>query len=590
MAIYNAQRIRKPTYFRVGPLRRGRPKREPYIIGFDSEAENGKPFLFQFAHPNGKVDLLDIRRNKDSGLTAFLAYLADNCTRKDVEYLVVGFNLQYEYTQLFRSLPPDFIVLPELVFTWLLTDTGERFKIRAMNDKRYSFTVEIGGTKRRVKVIDAMAFLPTSLNEAGKIIDAGKKLPKPEKFQRKYRHTPEFIAYAEQDARLTQKLGEYILGLHSQYDVSTCVSAPHFAARTFRRHYMKRDLEPLTTELEQLGLDSYHGGKNGYYLDSPQYFSSVYNFDIRSAYPEAMAVLPNPEESDWTFSETYVPSTHSLWQASVIYRGCKYEPLYNVDNKRTRPSEKTQTISITGYELDSATECGCVTIISAKGWILNGPSGGPLFDYVTDFYKMKQTAATPAERTTAKLFLNSLYGKFFQKVPLGIVGSWDFGTGEFISTNPEQDFDYEAGGLYHPPLASLITGFVRAKIHRLEHKYSAIMTSTDGFFATSPPDENDLGSTLGKLDCSQGELRIWRERLYIFTPANGDKEKYALHGFRGKPAQLKHVPLTLGIQWKYRAQQMITNKMAIRSFRGKKYEPGQFATLSFVLDLAPRPP
>ena len=590
MSVYNAARIEKPKHFRVGPLRSGRGNRPPYIIGFDSEAEKGRPFLFQFAHPSGRVDLIDVDGNYNKALSLFLHYLAQHCYRKDVEYIVFGFNLNYEYTQIFAALSDETKSSPEFIVNAVIdTPQGdEKFRVRAMNDKRYSFTVEMLGTKRRVKVVDAMAFLPTSLNEAGKIIDAGEKMPKPEHFERKYRNTLSFIAYAEQDARLTQKLGEYIMGLHAQYDVRTCISSPHFAARVFRRKYMRADLDSLTNDLEQIGLDSYHGGKNGYYLTDPAHYKKIYNYDITSAYPEAMAALPNPEESEWQLVGEYKPGVHAIWRALIRYTGCKYEPIYTHDNKRLLPTNRKRKVTITSYELDAALECGCVELLSCTGYIMDGPKGGPLFEYVKDFFAMKRDAKSPAERTTAKLFLNSLYGKFFQKVPLGTVGVWDFDTEEFVMTNPEQDYDFQAGGLYHPPIASLITGFVRAKIHRLEHKYNAIMTSTDGFFAENPPDEKDLGKSLGLLTVAVGSLRIWRERLYVFTEKGTHKRKYALHGFRGKVAELLRIPLARGA-YTYAAQQMITLKMSIRAYRGIRYTPGEFATMEFTLDLRAPP-
>jgi hypothetical protein len=235
-----------------------------------------------------------------------------------------------------------------------------------------------------------------------------------------------------------------------------------------------------------------------------------------------------------------------------------------------------------------------------------GEPGGPLQRYCHEFYDLKRNSPDDStERDAAKLFLNSLYGKFFQKVPLGNVTGWDIDSNEMVLTDPEQDYDYEAGGLYHPPLASLITGYVRAKVHNLEHRYNSIMTSTDGFFAYEPPDMSMIGKELGMLSVEQGTLRIWRERLYVFTPhdvvhdktcatdCNKKHETYALHGFRGKLAQLLQMPLVAGLKFEYAATAMITLKMSTRTFgRGKdrkRYDPGMFAELPFDVILAGLP-
>lgn len=247
----------------------------------------------------------------------------------------------------------------------------------------------------------------------------------------------------------------------------------------------------------------------------------------------------------------------------------------------------------TGYELDAAIRQGDITIVAATGYVFVGEMGGPLAQFVERFFYLKAHAKNDTERNAAKLMLNSLYGKWFQKTPLGNVTGFDIDALEIVTTDPEQDFDYEAGGLYHPPIASLITGFVRAKIHTLEHRYHAIMTSTDGFFAYEPPDERMIGEALGMLSVDQGSLRIWRERLYVFTPKIKGELVYALHGFRASVNELLKMPLTAGLTFEYAAQAMITLKMSTRAYgKGsakRKYEPGEFALLTFDVALPSLP-
>lgn len=607
MALYTAERIRKPPHFKLGPLRQGRSARQSYVIGFDSEAERGKPFLFQFAHPvltNGqRVDLLDVETSKHAGLYRFFDYLYRNCTRKDVEYIVVGFNLQYEWTQIFHDVPDDVKEAPEFHLRVELEDhTVIPVIVRAMNAKRYTLTAELGHSKRRIRFIDAMAFFPTSLDKAASIIGVAGKLPKPAEFSRKAARSPDFIAYAKQDAVITQKLGEYIVDLHRQYDVPTCMSAPHFAARTFRHKYLSTEIPLPVPDLEQIGLDSYHGGKNGFYLDKPRLLRKIWHYDIRSAYPEAMRQLPDIERAEWYVADEYKPDTHSIWRATVRARPCKHGNVqcdsghfYTTRSRRCPSNCRARNarrdggtdngdalggsvfaITATGYEIDAGISLGEIEVIDATGWVMVGPSGGPLVRYVDDFYRMKRYTKDATERTAAKLFLNSLYGKFFQKVPLGNVTAYDIDTAEIITTDPTQEHDWEAGGLYHPPIASLITGYVRAKIHRLEHKYESVMTSTDGFFGYVGPDGDELGDALGELEAEIGDLRIWRERLYVFTAKLNGKQVYAMHGFRGSLAQLLRMPLRAGNTFHYVATAMVTLRMSLRAIDGQKYAPGEF--------------
>jgi len=589
MSEYDASRIWKADYFRINHLRTGAPKKPAYVIGFDSEAENGYPFIYQFGHPDGHVDIINIpKRGRYVTLFKFIDYLFANCKRKDVEYIVFGFNLQYEYTQLFRALRDDIKLAPDFQ---LGTDeeqssTGQcDFTLRAYNNKRYSFTIEFGKTHRRIRVLDAMAFFPMSLDAASLAVGAGRKLKAPKRFTRADAAKPDFVAYAEQDARLTQSLGQYIVDLHRRYDVPMTMTAPHFASRVFRHNYLMTEIPLAHPDLEQLGLNAYHGGKNGFYLDGPTYLSDVYHVDIRSAYPEAMRQLPDLEKSEWIYAEKYTPGVHAIWQITGIYVCCRYRCL--MDNSKWCESGYVEA-TVTSYELDSVVQRGEFIITSCVGYILEGPSGGALVRYVDDFYSMKRNGSTPAEVAAAKLFLNSLYGKFFQKVPVGIVGTYNMETEEYITTDPTQDFDHMAGGLYHPPIAALITGFVRAKIHGLEHDYESVMTSTDGFFALKPPPDHMIGKELGQLSAEKGTLHIWRERLYVFSHIDKGEKKViaALHGWHGTVKQLLRVPLIAGTKYHYTTTVMITLKMSTKRIGNRLHQPGMFSKQKRVLDLS----
>lgn len=599
MSTYTHDRIEKPRHFHISPLKQGRGKRATLVIGFDSEQDTKahRPMLFQFNAGGDESNsvLLKIPARRNGALDVFMSYLYSTCTRKDTEYIIAGFNLKYEFTQLFGELPTDLMTLDEYEFRYELRDVSENliasYVIRVMSDKRYGVVITNETTHRRVRLIDAAAFFTQmSLDGASEMLGIGRKLELASKaFTLADLDSQAFLQYARQDAYLTRRVAEWIIDLHIEYDVPTCITAPHFAARVFRRHFLSREIPLPDPELEQAGLWSYHGGKNGYYLGGPKSMAKVYAYDITSAYPEAMRALPNIENGEWHWSEQYEPGAHALWRVAGEYRACKFGGLMKHENAWHR-SGAISDAWVTSYELDATLAEGEIDIRECVGWVFRGDPGGPLTAYVDRFFAEKKTAVGAA-RNAAKLFLNSLYGKFFQKVPLGIVGYYDaetldeLGNVTLIASDPSALFDYQAGGLYHPPFASLITGFVRAKIHRLEHKYGAVMTSTDGFFALRKPDPADVGKHLGGLTVERGHLNIWRERLYEFRPSEpGAKSKFALHGFRGKLDELRKIPLRVGA-YEYSALQVITNKLSTKAYRGVRFKPGTFAELRFTLDL-----
>jgi hypothetical protein len=560
-----------------------------YVIGYDSEADttsDGKPMLFQFSLPDTteeQVILALVPETKHAGLGVFLDFIDYYCRSRDVEYLIYGWNISYEMTQLFHDLPDNIKQQSEFTIKRIHRALGKKYawSIEVFNGKRQMIVFRKGRVK--VTLLDGTAFYKIKLDSAAKMLGLGEKYElstlSRSTFTREDLENDEFLTYAKRDAYITRRIGEYIQAQHANYNISTCISAPHFAATVFRTHFLHNEIESPSTPLEQAGLYSYHGGKNGFYLDGPAEFPSIYQYDITSAYPEAMKQLPNIEKNTWSRTSKYVPNQHALYKVTMDYKQCAYRGMQNYDGHWT---ESGMVIDqwLTGYELDEIVNRNEATLVNCNGFLLHGESGGPLSDFVDRFFRVKRMSTGP-ERETAKLLLNSLYGKFFQKQPLGTVGTFDLDNLRWTSTDPTTDFDYEAGGLYNPPIASLITGFVRAKIHRLEHKYESVMTSTDGLFGIAPPDIRDVGKDLGQLTMVRGKLRIWRERLYIFD-GEDEKRKFALHGFHAGTSELETIPLARG-EYQYFGQQMITMKMSTRRERGIKYSPGQFVQLPYTL-------
>lgn len=618
MSDYLEYRIEKPNTFKIQPLKSGRGKRTQYVIGFDSEADTrtGRPMLMQFSLPEHKSEaeawLITVPENEHAaGLRIFSQFIRDFCTRKDTEYIIYGWNIEYELTQILHDLPEEARKSGEMTIEVRGTETGAHFTYKVFNDKRHLMTITNNSTKRQVRVLDGMSFFKTSLDNAARMLGLGEKyhgdkLPcnrcgAPDRINTEFcqrcttrddLENADFLHYARTDAFITRRIGEYIADMHESYDVTTCISAPHFASKVFKRRFLRTRIKHPYPELEQAGLWSYHGGKNGFYLTEPTELDSVYQYDITSAYPEAMRQLPNIELADWIHID-YEPRVHAIYKATLDYRPCKYRGMQSHDGKWPEAGYY-EDIYLTSYELDEMVSRDEARIIACKGWKMTGKPGGPLVSYVDEFFDLKARSTGPI-RETAKLFLNSLYGKFFQKVALGRVGWLDLDEGEWITTDPEQDFDWRAGGLYHPPIASLITGYVRAKIHRLEHKYESLMTSTDGIFGMLPPDPTDLGKRLGDLTVKHGALKIWRERLYIFFPDDAcvcdssDIEhardcpaapKWAAHGFRARMRELDAIPLQHG-EYAYTGRQMVTLKLSTIGLNGERYEPGRFVELPY---------
>jgi hypothetical protein len=165
----------------------------------------------------------------------------------------------------------------------------------------------------------------------------------------------------------------------------------------------------------------------------------------------------------------------------------------------------------------------------------------PIAEYVDEFYAKKQGCHKGDPKyLTYKLLLNASYGKFIQNVEVEENGKVN---GEFVREGDGRltkvPKTYKAGGMFSPVIATLITGFVRAYLHRMEHNYKAIHSSTDSIKTLAAVKREDLPQGLGGLDVEvKGDCILLRNKLYLhydgaMTPGIPPK-KYALHGFWGK--------------------------------------------------------
>ncbi len=115
-----------------------------------------------------------------------------------------------------------------------------------------------------------------------------------------------------------------------------------------------------------------------------------------------------------------------------------------------------------------------------------------------------------------------------------------------------------AGGMFHPFIASAITAKPRARLHRVEHKYNAMHSATDGIltqktirfgrdFDLQPSKKEKLGTL--SLEAENTTLLLVRGKCYIVYHNDGEEKsktfkgkrilKYAKHGFQGNVTQLE---------------------------------------------------
>lgn len=369
----------------------------------------------------------------------------------------------------------------------------------------------------KITLLDSRAFCPPgarSLDAALEIYGVeGTKLKFDFKTQKL--EGSEFEEYAKNDARIERKLGIEIVKIWKQYDVTQSVSLPQMAARIFRHHFFhpKERIEFPKESVRLASELSYHAGKNGMYVDKGV-FENVYEYDINSAFPKAMRELPQLVKGKYRRVSDQVSGLVGIYKISGRADSAKYPGIFYHDFRPIKNGEFAN-IWVTGYELECIKTNPAYAYKIKTGWVWEpDPSytHSPLREFVDHFYHLKSTTPKGPKRETYKNILTSLYGKFAACVekrrPVMT------GLGEIHINDPTDPTKiFEAGALYHPFLASQITGYVRCELYNLEVESNAIHAATDSIKTTKRmPTSNELG---GLKEEVFGRCYLFRNKLYL---------------------------------------------------------------------------
>lgn len=517
-------------------------------IGVDSETNEGEPITFQFYSPELSLEKICWLKSGRDATSTFFAFLDSLPARNDCHYILWGHNLEFDLVSFLYDRHK--LLLDESIeFSY----GGWEVSIVFAHVKFARFT----RGNRSVILIDTLAYFLAKLEKLAEMVCPDlPKLPMPKGLGHK-RFSPKdkaFCAYAIRDSVIAYRIGKEIVQMHQELDVPLCVSAPHFASRVFRRKFLQAPIPLPPRKIVYAALSSYHGGKNNITVPAGLY-RSVYALDIRSAYPFAMANFPsftNPK----LYRSLAGKGTPKALPDFGIYcitgkaENCLWPSLYSHSFKPL--SGDFENVWVTGFELNEALRNKEVRLRSTHGYFYKAEKDkepSAFAEYVNFFFRMKENPPDKIHREFYKLLLNALYGKFIQTRSIGAMADLVF---DLDDNKLIEDVSIIAGGLFNPFVASLIPGHTRAYIHRLEHEYKALHTSTDGIFTQFKPAEKP---GLGGLSIeAHGDLLLFRNKLYIFYGKSDKPEKdkrystifpgkeiikFALHGFHGSLESLE---------------------------------------------------
>jgi DNA polymerase family B len=529
------------------------------LYAFDTETVDGEPLTIQFA---GQEGVVLYRTSRSTILEIFLTFLAQHGVPDNLN-LLWAHNLEFDAGVVFSEASPDLWAYQTPHFVGEVDGMGQvEIVFHHTDNPFHQFTIQ----GRQWWLLDTMSFFKLSLEEACRRLRLPvRKLPRPPYLGERpptEDEWPEFEAYAGNDARATYELAVWILERHREFGIPPTVSIAHMAGTVFRCHFLGEDLGravrtramtvpadiiqakgprlrerlrvridpplpwpdagPSGDRLLKASLLSFHGGKNGLYVPPGVYFG-VTEVDIISAYPAAMRALPPLTKGQFLETSELVKERCGIYHVVGRVRDrCSYGVFLTVEGDRI--TEGRFDTWVTSYEFESAHDEIELESVEGVYWEPAAGATNPLAVYVDVFFaKKQQTPKDDPRREMYKLLLNALYGKLIQLVD---------------KEEPMlADLWVQAGSLFHPFWASMITGHCRARLHALEHAYRALHASTDSILTQAPTIQTGTG--LGELEIkARGTLVILRPRLYVILGADGQVLREARHGFRGSAEDL----------------------------------------------------
>jgi hypothetical protein len=245
----------------------------------------------------------------------------------------------------------------------------------------------------------------------------------------------------------------------------------------------------------------------------------VYEYDINSAYPAAMPLLPCLEHGRWHYEECDDKAlpTAELYVAKVSYTS---NPLFgripfghlNGFPCRTKTGNLCWPCNSAGVywspEITSAQALGH-RVTCEGAWVYDRQCDCKMFDWVEPLYDYRKSIGSQGAGYPIKLGINSLYGKLVQRKGHGVYVNMIWG--------------------------GLITAYTRAKLNaailsaKRTDDCDVLMIATDAIYTTRPLDL-PLGPRLGEWDMSTlPGLFIVQPGLY-WSPGLAKRKSRGLSG------------------------------------------------------------
>lgn len=450
--------------------------------------------------------------------------------------ILVGFSFGYDVTMILRDMNPEQqarLFQPKDMgsgksrYTWYKQFDIEYLPKQYFRVRRMKWELDKNGERRRVQetsartIFETFGFFQKSFVKVIHEFDVGTKEGRDLIVANKERRG-DFVEMTQEErqycaleceylAELMERLREYChaagIKPRSWNGAGKLASALHRREGTLRADSFK--LSSLPVQLVAMANMAYYGGRFEI-TRTGLIEQKVYEYDIRSAYPDAMRSLPCLEHGRWEQA-----SDAELAASALHVCGVRFNHPDNGNGFmcglpiRSREGHLYWPLQGSGVywspEIESAERLGA-TIERLDGWRYIKQCDCHAFDWVEPLFDYRRSIGSKGPGYPIKLAITSLYGKLAQR---------------------------KGNGAYANMIwAGLITAYTRAKINRAiaTNPGRIIMAATDAVYSLDPL-KLDEGERLGQWEGEELDgLFIVQPGLY-WCP---EKRKRKSRGLPGK--------------------------------------------------------
>lgn len=445
------------------------------IVSVDCETNSYGTVLFLAANEEKQTSYVYDASGLE--LENILEWLISVCSGQ----LAFGYYFDYDANQIIGMLP--------MIHQGQLATTGRvtwrDYKIRHIPGKRFSVSHE----DRTAVIWDCASWAQCSFVKTCEEWKLGTKeereVIKRMKSQRgNFDNSTEgeLVEYTTLECALLCEWIRQILELHEECDIPLrAYSGPGSTASGMIRKVGWKPPE-IDEEIQAIAELAFFGGRSEISRIGPVK-GPVYGYDINSAYPAAIAALPEIAGVKWFRAKSYNPDLWGFWRVAWKQPPSTVWGLFPVRGAKLPSGRKSLSLLYptegVGWfhsnEVAAAFEVApdCLQILDSR---VIHPKGLP-FHWVYDAaqLRLQYKSANDRRAFALKVGLNSIYGKLAQH----------------SGTHPLQCMVY----------ASAITAATRAALLRAAYPqgHNVVLLATDGILSTVPLDL-PIGKTLGSWD------------------------------------------------------------------------------------------